>query len=236
MSIGIIFDCDGVLVDSEIISCKVSVEFLKKYLNFNKITVDEFIDMFTGVPFEKQLEQLDVKYGTNLLNNFKINEKELKQIRDKMKVEALKNVKAINGVEEFLCFLKKTDTMLSIASGAGLKKLYTTLTSSGLKKYFDDEFIFSADCLKSTGTKKDIFIKAKELLESKKIDFNDIIVIEDSDKGAFVAKEIGLKVFGFCGASHITDKLKKQLKDIVGGENIFYTMKEVQNKIKEILK
>lgn len=198
----IIWDCDGVLMDSEMLSCSVSTKFFRD-LGVD-VDVDYYIDNCMGHKLPDVLENLGKKSGIKLSEI--VTEEDIKKRNEtKLKVFS-KELKAIPYVKEFLEQLKLP---CAIASASSLKRLYSTLEFVGLKTFFSDDRIFSSKLMKQNKTEPDLWLMVAESLG---VDPKKCLVVEDSSKGTIGAKKAGMTVFGFTGASHMTQKRIEGLK------------------------
>lgn len=204
----IIFDCDGVLMDSEVVCCKLSAQYLME-LGIS-ISVDEYMDRYMG----KNLGHALVDCGFNG-NGFR----EIERTHLFSRAFA-KQLKAIPGVDKVLSNLS---IPYAIASGSSLERLHKTLEITKLDRFFSKDKVFSVEQVARPKPAPDVFLLAAEKLG---ILPSECLVIEDGTFGAKGALEAGMHVYGFSGASHMTEKRIKKLKD-VGVKHIFGSMAEL---------
>lgn len=202
----VIFDCDGVLVDSEMIASEVLAEYLTNHgVPFSAADCRE---RFTGMSLTSVKGMIEREFGTSLSENFP------EEIRA-LDIEAFENgLAAIDGIE---AVLQKMDVPFCIASSGSQEKIANSLRLTGLTRYFG-EHIFSATQVANGKPAPDLFQfaagKMKTLPEKA-------LVIEDSPNGVIGASLAGMRVLGFCGASHAkddpdyADKLLKAGVDLV---------------------
>ncbi len=185
----IIFDCDGVLIDSEILSAQVDAAILAEY--GYEISAAELAHRFAGITtggiFRLIGEEIGREFPDKVLERAK-RETDLK----------LKNaVEPIPGVHEMLDAL---DDPRCICSNSRSERLELSLSKVGLWDRFRP-YVFSAQ---EVGTKRgkpapDVFLHAANVFET---DPADTIVVEDSVTGITGAVAAGMRVIGFTGASH----------------------------------
>lgn len=181
----VIFDMDGVLIDSEPIHYATD-KILLKELNIS--VPDNYLDKFVGTtnPF----------MWSQILNEFKIN-KDLQEILDKqlaLKIKTLEegNYQPISGITELLISINKNNTTMAVASSSSILFIEAVLTKLKIDKYF--KFYISGEEIKKSKPEPDIFLKTAEMLQ---INPKECIVIEDSKNGVIAAKRAGMKCIGY---------------------------------------
>ena len=190
----VIFDCDGVLVDSEILANRVEVE-VKTSLGF-PITLEEQISKFVGCGMSHpvmvaELQRLPKDYW---------------QIVDRRCDEVYRaELKSIEGVLETL---QKLNVPKCVASSSEPEYLKMKLASTGLSEFFPIG-VFHGRSVKRPKPEPDLFLHAVEKMGWLA---EECLVIEDSVHGVRAGKSAGMIVCGFLGGSHIlpghADKLK----------------------------
>lgn len=192
----IIFDCDGVLIDSEI----VAAEVLSKWLGVQgyPIDVDDFISHFTGKTFTDIIEIL--KSEGRLTHELNIKKEVL--ALDKL---IQSHIRPIEGVNEMLEQLELPISAVSNSSKAYVEHALDLLNVSHL---FVDK-IFSAEMVSAAKPSPLVYELALKTLQ---LHPNEVIVVEDSKAGAQAAIAAGLTVIGFLGGSHIRKGHKEQLE------------------------
>ena len=181
----IIFDFDGVILDSENSHFIAFNEGLKN-LNVN-ISEDEY--------YSKYISLDDRGVITNVINdkNISVTNEEIDMIiknkNDYFESRLIDNSKLFPGVEELIIQLSK-NFVLSIGSGANRSEIIKTLKNNNIYDYF--EIIVSADEVNNPKPNPETY---NRVLDNINTDFNinEIIVIEDSPGGIEAAKSAGLK-------------------------------------------
>lgn len=181
----IIFDFDGVILDSENSHFIAFNEGLKN-ININ-ISEDEY--------YSKYISLDDRGVITNVVNdkNISVTNEEIDMIiknkNDYFESRLIDNSKLFPGVEELIIQLSK-NFVLSIGSGANRSEIIKTLKNNNIYDYF--EIIVSADEVNNPKPNPETY---NRVLDNINIDFNinEIIVIEDSPGGIEAAKSAGLK-------------------------------------------
>ncbi|OHV75959.1 HAD family hydrolase [Rhizobium sp. LCM 4573] len=209
----IIFDCDGVLVDSEIIAAQVESRLLTEA--GYPISVEEMGERFAGLTWKDILlaveKEADIPLSASLLD------KSEKLLDAKLERE----VKIIDGVKFALARLT---TQRCICSNSSSHRLDMMLTKVGLKPYFAPH-IFSAKDLgpDRAKPKPDIFLHAAEQFN---VSPSKVLVVEDSVHGIHGARTAGMRVVGFTGASHTYPSHADQLTD-AGAETVISRMSDL---------
>jgi len=185
----IIFDCDGVLVDSEIIAAQVESKLLTE-IGYPIETAD-MAERFAGMSWKNILlaveKEADIPIPARLLDS-----------TEKLLDEKLaRDVKAIPGVGQAVA---RIDLPRCVCSNSSSKRLKAMLTRTGAYDLFAPH-IFSARDVGEKRTKPapDIFHHAAKVMQA---DPAKTLVIEDSIHGVEGATAAGMRVVGFTGASH----------------------------------
>ena len=186
----ILFDCDGVLVDSEVLATRE----LQRYLEDLCFPADFDLtnhDRFTGFSLRDVRTSLESQAGRPLPEDF---ERELRR-RD---LDAFqRDLRAIDGVRDTLSAL---DFPRCVASSGSQEKVRHSLTLTGLIDYFGTH-LFSADDHQVNRGKPapDLFLHAAKSMGFKP---NRCLVIEDSVAGVRAGIAAGMHTIGFAGGSH----------------------------------
>lgn len=182
----IIFDCDGVLLDSEAIGGRIEVNALKK-LGIS-IEEEEYNKRFSGVTTIQALQTVTAESGVSISDSM------IEEIENEITEALDKEVKVIPHVVETL---KAISIPKAVASNSHFPRLLRLLNSRHLDQYFDD-CIFSADMVSKPKPYPDLYQFA-----AKKMGVlpSECLVIEDSPTGAQAASKAGMKVLGFIGTS-----------------------------------
>lgn len=176
----IIFDCDGVLVDTESISCSVLVEMAK---SFGLIMDPDYaLKQLSGKSPKEMIHFLEKSSGQRLPVNFEAEYRKLSYQAYKL------GTKPIPGIIELLDKLKMP---YCVASGGPMQKILLNLELAGLLKYFKDR-IFSSYDINSWKPEPDIFLYAAKQMNFKP---SECAVIEDSISGVEAATKGGFDVF-----------------------------------------
>lgn len=180
----IIFDCDGVLVDSESITMNV---FIKLFSTYGvEMSYDYAIEVLKGKAFDQIVNFVQENYKVTLHDDFE------KQFRQKT-FEAFQNdIQAIKGLKETVSQLT---IPFAVASNGPMNKMELTLKTTGLFSYFKRN-MFSAYDLQAWKPDPKVFLTAaKHLGFSPK----ECLIIEDSMSGVIAAQNGGFDVMVYVG-------------------------------------
>ncbi len=202
----IIFDCDGVIVDSEIVAAQVEAKLLTEV--GYPIEATDLAARFSGMSWKNILlaveQEADIPIPAGLLDRTE------KLLDDKLARE----VKAIAGVAHAVA---RIDLPRCICSNSSSKRLQSMLTRTGAHALFAPH-IFSARDIGEGRTKPapDVFHHAAKTMNA---DPGRTVVIEDSVHGVHGARDAGMRVVGFTGASHTFPSHADQLTE-AGAETV----------------
>ena len=185
----VIFDCDGVLVDSEIIAARAETALLAQI----GIEIDpiEFAGRFAGLTFRDILVRLEAETGHVFQASL------LDKQRAELDRRLAREVKAISGAADAVAAVKLPRC---VCSNSRRERLEMMLTKTRLLTLFEGH-VFSAMDLPEKRPKPapDVFLHAAKEM---KADPANCIVIEDSVHGIAGAKAAGMRVIGFTGGAH----------------------------------
>jgi len=182
----VIFDMDGVIIDSELLHKKAYYEtFVSLGLNVS----EELYKSLTGAS--------TINVFQNLISHFDLDEDADALVLDKRRryVEFFENdptLHLVDGVEDLIKYLYSKDITLVLASSSSMPNIERVFNRFDLNKYFKGK-ISGADLVLSK-PHPEIFNKAAELAKTEK---ERCIVIEDSDNGVKAANDAGIFVFGY---------------------------------------
>jgi FGGY-family pentulose kinase/HAD superfamily hydrolase (TIGR01509 family) len=184
----IIFDCDGVLIDSE----KLAMQVLLRALAAAglDVTAESGFRNFLGRSFSAIAESLDDLHGLTL------DDAAIAAMRDDLFATYRRELKPMAGLLETLPLL---DIPFCVASSSQMERIETSLEITGLTERFGTR-LFSAAMVAHGKPAPDLFLHtAREM----GVPPEHCLVIEDSPAGIIAAKKAGIRVFAFTGGSHI---------------------------------
>jgi HAD superfamily hydrolase (TIGR01509 family) len=185
----VIFDCDGVLVDSEIIAARVEAQLLTDA--GYEITAEEIAETYSGLTFKDIMLRIEELAGIPF-------QASLLDAAESLTDERLKReVRAIEGAHEAIL---SVTAPRCVCSNSTLERLDMMLTATRLKPLFGAN-IFSSLATESRKPKPapDVFLHAAKAMGANPA---KTFVIEDSVHGIRGAKAAGMRVIGFTGAAH----------------------------------
>ncbi len=189
----VIFDCDGVLVDSERIAIQVDQEVLSE-LGWD-IETSEVIERFVGRSnkyFQTEVENhLKIKLPADWSSQ--LNEKYLSRFETELT--------PIAGVHQAL---QEIPYEYCVASSGPIEKMQFTLGSTGLLPNFEGK-IFSAEQVNYGKPAPDLFLLAANTFG---VTPENCLVVEDSPAGLEAARNAGMKAIAFSGGLVSEDKLQ----------------------------
>jgi HAD superfamily hydrolase (TIGR01509 family) len=210
----IIFDCDGVLVDSEPLSMRADAELLAKY--GLKLSAEDLSKRFVGTTFEAMMQALSKERGVEFPAD--LHEQKNLLMNDLYRRE----LKVVRGVRDALDSIKGMGLTMSIASNGPKERVKLALQITGLLHHFKDQIVTYEDVPKGK-PEPDMFLLAAKLAKVKP---EDCLVVEDSITGVTAAVDAGCWTLGFTGTHENQTTHGEKLKDI-GAEATFATMGEL---------
>ena len=184
----VIFDCDGVLVDSEILANQTALQLLRPF-GF-RMTWEEYGHRFAGKVEEDILRIIEEEYDVDLPDDFNI---ELRRaIDDRLDHE----LRPIPGMEEVVAAVTPPR---AVVSNSQLARVTASLKVAGLAEAFGEN-VFAVDLVARPKPAPDLYLYAARQL---KVEPAACLVVEDSASGVTAAHRAGMPVIGFLAASHI---------------------------------
>ena len=182
----VIFDMDGVLIDSE----PAYLEMNKKlFVEFGIEMDDENYKALVGLPSLPMWKMLKEKYNLkNEVSNFmQLEKKRMNEILDSEIIS-----EPVEGIVQLLNLLKEKNYHLSVASSSAKENINFVLKKLNLNHYFD--FVISGEEVINGKPAPDIFLKVSEKFNA---DSKNCYVIEDSTNGIAAAKSADMKSIGY---------------------------------------
>lgn len=201
----VIFDCDGVLVDSEGIATRVLLEEAGA-LGVH-LPVPETFELFRGEKMARCVAIIEARLGTSVPPGF------VPRVRQRMADAFTTELRAIDGVEDVLATLSVASC---VASSGPIEKIRLSLRVTGLLEYFDDH-LFSAYEIGSWKPDPGLFLHAARAMG---VAPEGCIVVEDSLPGVTAGVAAGMRVLAFAEGA-LADRLAAE-----GGE-VFGHMREL---------
>ena len=206
----VIFDCDGVLVDSELLSCQCLSEVLAEF-GFD-LRVEQALELFLGRS-TAAIGQYYRERGEILPDDF------LPRLKSRVLATFAGTLQPILGVSAVLSELKAPRC---VASSSDIDRVSLSLNVTGLASHFDSR-LYTAQMVKHGKPAPDLFLYAAEKM---KADPKRALVIEDSVSGVQAAKAAGMMVWGFVGGSHYRGRDGHAILAAAGADRVFARMSD----------
>ncbi len=209
----IVFDCDGVLIDSEGLAAEALVAELSRH-DVN-IAEREALDQFTGLNANDTAQELCMRYGLVIPDDF------WNHVRSRRQDLYRARLKPADGI---FALLEDILGPKCVASSSGPSSLKYSLSLVGLWDHFAPH-VFSSVYVKNGKPAPDIFLFAAERL---RVAPQDCIVIEDSLAGIRAAKAAKMRVLGYVGGSHCSPEYADRVQG-EGVEKVFRSHHEIKD-------
>lgn len=208
----ILFDCDGTLIDSEIINAQGMSDILIR-LGHQKYTLDFCLKNFIGcsaIEIIETLEELDIKnpHATlDLMHNQALSLAE-------QNLQPMKNaIKMLNNIVHPKCLVSNGDR----------RTVLHFLKLTELDKFFPHNLVFTREQVAKPKPSPDMYLLAAEKMNTTA---ENCLVIEDSVIGVTAAKNAGMTVLGFTGANSFHEHMKNAVKK-AGADHIIHDLLDI---------
>lgn len=210
----VIFDCDGVLVDSEVLSCTCLAALLTDTGLPSR--TEEVMERFLGRSVTAIEQDYQNRIGRPLPSDF------LPRFRADVMARMQQDLSAIPGILEVLTALTARGQRFCVASSSERPRLELALRVTGLAPFFANR-VFNAAMVARGKPAPDLFLHAAHTLSA---DPARCLVIEDSPAGVQAGKAAGMVVWGFTGGSHYQNDSGAEMLAAAGADRLFKRMKE----------
>jgi HAD superfamily hydrolase (TIGR01509 family) len=215
----LIFDCDGVLVDSEHLACAALAEVMTTL--GHSMTSDEAMRAFAGRSLKDVLARAERLLSRPIPKD--LGEQAAVQLMARFRRE----LQAVAGVKEAIAALPYRRC---VASSSDPGRLTLSLDVTGLSALFGNN-VFSAVEVANGKPAPDLFLLAARRLGE---DPSNCIVIEDSVLGVEAAGAAGMAAIGFAGASHANQGLAERLA-AAGAEPVIHSMANLPAAVEQVV-
>ncbi len=205
----VIFDCDGVLVDSEVISLGVTRRMLAEA--GLSLSDDETRKRFLGKRQDAVLRRVEAELGARLPTDF------TGALSREILATFERDLKGVEGVRQAVAGL---DARVCVASSSAPERLRFALRVTGYEALFAPNIFSSAEVPRGK-PHPDLFLFAARTLGAAP---EYCLVIEDSVAGVTAARAAGMIVFGFVGGSHFSVPAQTEELTAAGADLIFDDM------------
>ena len=210
----VIFDCDGVLVDSEPVANRTLGEMLRE-LGLD-LTQEQIFQSFVGYSLPHCLRVIEGMLGRAPPENF------LRELQARTFAAFRTELRAMPGIEQALDALEAAGVRYCVASSGDHEKMNTTLGITGLLPRFAGR-IFSVTQVARGKPAPDVYLFAARQLGAEP---SACVVVEDTPPGVQAGVAAGMTVFGFCaftpveklraaGAHRTFDDLRKAVEAVL---------------------
>ncbi len=207
----IIFDCDGVLVDSEALANQATVDLLNQ--EGLAITYDQYLTLSLGKVDEEAFKDLQTQFNCSFDADF------LERVYSHIINTFTQDLQPISGVQMLLNQLKIPKC---VASSSRRDRLNHSLQVTGLWESFNGA-VYSAPEVGRGKPAPDVFVHAAAQFQA---DPKDCLVIEDSSAGVRAAVAAKMPVIGFVGGAHCSPSDADKLQQL-GAIKAFDSMDEI---------
>jgi HAD superfamily hydrolase (TIGR01509 family) len=182
----VIFDCDGVLVDSE----GISNEVLARLLTAAGLptSTEEAIRDYQGLMLDEVTEQAGQRLGRPLPDGF------LDRFAADREVEFRARLRPVAGAAEVVRRMLDAGIGVCVGSQGMVTKTELTLGLTGLRELFDDHALFSAYSVPRGKPHPDLFLHAAEVMGTTP---SETVVVEDSASGVEAALAAGMRTYRY---------------------------------------
>src|ERR1700730_4005215 len=201
----IIFDCDGVLVDSEVLSCRCLSQALAGY--GIDLGLDQALDLFLGRSVAAVLEHYEA-LGRSIPEQFSA------ELRARVRAAFLSALGPIEGVSSVLDGLQIPHC---VASSSDVDRVSFSLSLTGLAPHFDTR-LYTSQMVARGKPAPDLFLYAAERMQ---VDPHRRRVVDDSGRGVSGGEPAGMTVWGFVGGSHYRSRDGQAILREAGADRVF---------------
>ncbi len=214
----VIFDCNGVLVDSEpLATAVVSQEFIRAGFNLTPDVVSRY---FTGRRQADMFAEVETAAGRKLPDDFAatVTGAILRRFRTELRATS-HAAQALSWIRGPKC----------VASSASLERIQASLEATDLIRYFGSN-LFSASHVANGKPAADLFLHAASMM---RVEPRHCIVVEDSAVGVSAGAAAGMTVIGFTGGSHAGARLGNHLRT-AGAKAVISDMRALKSTIVDL--
>ncbi|HVE05842.1 MAG TPA: HAD family hydrolase [Paraburkholderia sp.] len=195
----LICDCDGVLVDSEVIADRVMHETLAAV--FPGISFDAIVKTAFGQKTSAFLAGVEQQLGITMPPDF------VKTIDRNVEAAFASSLSAISGVRDAL---QRVTLPVAVVSNSRFARVTASVQRAGLTEIFGER-VFSAEQVARPKPFPDVYLFAAQRLG---VEPARCLVVEDSVSGLNAARAAGMMTIAFVGASHIPDGYADVLRNM----------------------
>jgi HAD superfamily hydrolase (TIGR01509 family) len=188
----VIFDNDGVLVDSEPLAIQVVIDLAARC--GYELTFEDCMERFLGLPIEKTRLGIETAMGRTLPADFE------DRYHEELFARFTRDLHPVAGVVEVLDELDRSGVPYCVASSGTHERIEVALRTVGLLARFPDDRIFSAADVEHGKPAPDLFLLAATTTGASS---DRCLVVEDSPAGVAAARAAGMCVVGYAGLTPV---------------------------------
>lgn len=208
----VVFDMDGVLVDSEILACGCLRDTLA--LHGVPLTLDEVFERFLGRSFSAVQDHFKRHTGSPLPDGFAA------ELSAALLQRYQTSLRAMPGTARLLGSLRAP---CCVASSSTPERIRLSLDLTALAPFFGEN-VFSTALVERGKPAPDLFLYAADKMG---VPPERSLVIEDSVSGVVAGKAAGMTVWGFVGGGHYTGRDASGMLRQAGADRIVWTMADL---------
>ena len=183
----VIFDCDGVLIDSEVLSASILIE---QAAAVGVVLDMEYVrDHFLGRSFPTVAKVIRDSFNVTLPSDFET------RYRARLLERFVTDLRPTAGITDMLPRLR---VQTCVATSSSPPRVARSLFIAGLDTHFDH--VFTASLVEKGKPAPDLFLHAAKVMG---VSASDCLVVEDSRPGIIAARAAGMQVCLFTGGSHM---------------------------------
>lgn len=211
----LIFDCDGVLVNSEQIAQEVEIAMLQSIgMHYSLV---EYVQKYSGTSEQDFIQGLRTEVLARL--GKKLPTKFFDDMFDAIRARFNDELDKIEGASAVVAAWPK---QRAVASSSATDSLWFKLHKTGLDRLFEDH-VYSVDAVEKAKPHPDVFLHTAKSLG---VDPTRCIVVEDSVNGIVAAKRAAMTAVGFVGGGHCLEN-QRQILFGSGADYVFETHYEL---------
>ena len=215
----VIFDCDGVLVDSEPIANRILAEALTS--EGYACSFEQSVERFLGRDLPAIIREVEDGLGQKLSEGF------FERLRADTYAAFRKQLQPVPGIDSALNYIACPKC---VASSGPPEKIRLSLDLTGLRHHFG-EALFSATQVSRGKPHPDLFLHAARYFD---VQPEECVVVEDSVPGVLGAKAAGIPVLGYVGGDYVAPGHCKSLVEV--GAKTFSKMDALPDLLEDLFK
>lgn len=211
----LIFDCDGVLVDSEVLVVEIEAELLTD-AGFPH-TAGEIIERYVGLSYPSMMADIARRSGRAVPDGLRA------QVETAAFDRLSRDLRPVDGMAALLAEATRRARPRCVASSSRLDRITMSLEVAGLAGHFDPDHLFSTQMVERPKPAPDVFVLAAAQLGFEP---ERCVVIEDSPHGIEGARAAGMTPIGLVAGGHAPASLAERLST-AGAVEVFATTSEL---------